>query len=711
LNVEDIYELSPLQRALLTRLLSGQGPTGHVRQAIYRLGPMNESFFWKAWAKVSERHPVLRTSFHWEGLKAPVQVVHRKAEPVPRVEDWTSLSADSQAARLVSYLKEDRERPFSLTLAPLIRWGLFRLGTGAFSFVWSYHPIILDGESAQLVFEEVLALSCEPRQEGFSLPVPGRFRDCVVRVRECGVDAAEDFWRRALRGFTVPTPLPRQVAGSQLKEEFQDQRLWLPPPGSAAIARAAERHGVTVETLLVASWALLLGGSRSNEDVVFGLSVSSRPATLPRGTALAGPLRNTVPVRVSLPAREPIGAWLGRLRQQLEAMGDYAFLSPDLVRGCAEVPPACPLYQTALAFEMRLPGQPGGADAQAVQAQPLPSSAARPNHPLVLSGRLQKNEFLLRLTHATDLLGPEAAERLIKRFRGLLMRLTRAPSDKPLGQVVPLRRQRHAALVCLRAQGERPTFFCVHGAGGSILPYGALAHHVGAGQPFYAFEPRGLEDRQRPQDRIEDMAASYLAILREVQPHGPYFLGGWSAGGLVAYEMARRLVGLGEEVALLALFDAAVPDPQREPARPRAILGQLARRYGVDLSGRKDLKTTTEALAVILREARAASTVSVEVSEADLRRQARLYRSHAMAVQAYSPPAYPGRLTLFRAAEQSDAQHSDQLGWDRFAAAVDVCVVPGNHETLFREPHVRALGEQLAQRLATAGRREGADTK
>src|SRR5207245_35503 len=97
----------------------------------------------------------------------------------------------------------------------------------------------------------------------------------------------------------------------------------------------------------------------------------------------------------------------------------------------------------------------------------------------------------------------------------------------------------------------KPAFYCVHPIGGTVLCYGALARRLGTDRPFCALEAQGLHGPEAPQTSVETLAARYVEAVRGHQPHGPYFLGGWSFGGVVAYEMACRLVKLGEPVALL----------------------------------------------------------------------------------------------------------------------------------------------------------------
>jgi pimeloyl-ACP methyl ester carboxylesterase len=138
-------------------------------------------------------------------------------------------------------------------------------------------------------------------------------------------------------------------------------------------------------------------------------------------------------------------------------------------------------------------------------------------------------------------------------------------------------------LVTLAAGGAGAPFFCVHPIGGSVFCYLDLARRLGGGRPFYALEARGLQAGEEPGGSVEEMAGRYLAAVRAVQPVGPYLLGGWSFGALVALEMARRLEEQGERVALLALFDPTdlSADGPAPPDDELALLRVLA----LDLDG------------------------------------------------------------------------------------------------------------------------------
>jgi pimeloyl-ACP methyl ester carboxylesterase len=129
-----------------------------------------------------------------------------------------------------------------------------------------------------------------------------------------------------------------------------------------------------------------------------------------------------------------------------------------------------------------------------------------------------------------------------------------------------------SSLVPIQPQGDKPPFFCIHGLGGEVLSFRELAMHLGAEQPFYGLQPQGLDGKQPLHNRIEDMATQYIREIQTLQPQGPYFLGGYSFGGIVAFEMAQQLQRQGQKVALLAMLDSSLPgSDQRSPFLKRVV--------------------------------------------------------------------------------------------------------------------------------------------
>jgi thioesterase domain-containing protein len=272
---------------------------------------------------------------------------------------------------------------------------------------------------------------------------------------------------------------------------------------------------------------------------------------------------------------------------------------------------------------------------------------------------------------------------------------------------------RTSCLVPLRPQGSRKPLFCVHPLGGTTLCYFSLARHLDPHQPFYAVRAPELDGEREPHTRIEDMAACYVAAILAIQPEGPYLLGGWSLGGVIAFEMARQLHGRGLRVALVALLDTESPGwpatvsphaaPGAEEVRGKGeeedatLLADLASDLNIPVS-RKMLRRLApgERLDYVLRRA------GGEPGEADvIRRTVERYfstcKAQERALAAYRPTNYPGPVTLFRCrAKRCNNEKERAYGWDELVAGgVQILAVPGSHQSMVTEPRVRVLARKL----------------
>ncbi len=255
---------------------------------------------------------------------------------------------------------------------------------------------------------------------------------------------------------------------------------------------------------------------------------------------------------------------------------------------------------------------------------------------------------------------------------------------------------------------SRPLFL-VHPVGGNVLCYADLARALGAGQPVYGLQAVGLADGQPPQQEVEEMAAAYVAALRAAQPHGPYRLGGWSAGGVIAYEMAQQLRRAGEEVELLALVDSALPDGSAAQADDAELLaglaGDLCGLAGTELAcnqARLRELGPDERLAQVLAWARTAGALPADAGVDLLRRLWEVYRANALAVSRYVAAPYHGRIHLLVASENRRRfLQGDALGWE-LAVKGDVHLkfLDGGHYDLLRAPLVDTLAIWLGSRLA-----------
>ena len=232
------------------------------------------------------------------------------------------------------------------------------------------------------------------------------------------------------------------------------------------------------------------------------------------------------------------------------------------------------------------------------------------------------------------------------------------------------------------APGARPPFFCVHPVAGDVLAFFPLARWLGPDQPFFGLQEPGLEDGCDPLTSIEAMAAEYLGAVRRVQPAGPYRLGGWSLGGLVAFEMAQQLRTQGEEVALLSIIDTAPGIPEGAPtnpahedeADPSQQLMVVARHFeglrGVDLGlTLADLagRPAEEQIRKFVGRVQLAGLMHSEDTLGQIHRFLRVYRAGVRAYRAYRPRPYGGPITLIRASTQASGAPAD-LGWSAFTS-------------------------------------------
>jgi amino acid adenylation domain-containing protein len=287
----------------------------------------------------------------------------------------------------------------------------------------------------------------------------------------------------------------------------------------------------------------------------------------------------------------------------------------------------------------------------------------------------------------------------------------------------------HASLVAIRTTGERAPVFFVHGGAGTVLLYEPLARRLGQDQPIYALQAAGLYGDAAPQDSVAAMANSYVRELRTVQPHGPYRLGGYCFGALVAFEMARVLADMGEKTEMLVAFngpspsyirrfrplfdeEGAVNDDRGESMRAaqpssRESLQRLwdERRSLLDFAVTVWQRSIRNVLVPRVRKLRfqlsLLTAVRLRRPLVEWVREAGAFQALSMAAQEkYDPPRYNGDMVVVRA---ENLYHQDDLGWgDHVEGRVDVIEVAGAQLTpraSMRDEYVSPIVEALRARL------------
>jgi thioesterase domain-containing protein/acyl carrier protein len=275
--------------------------------------------------------------------------------------------------------------------------------------------------------------------------------------------------------------------------------------------------------------------------------------------------------------------------------------------------------------------------------------------------------------------------------------------------------RRHVHLVPMNGAltgraGARTPFFLAAGMFGNVLNLRHLAHLVGSDRPFHGLQARGLFGDLAPHETFEEAARDQLAELREVQPHGPYLLGGFSGGGLVAYEMAQQLVAAGEEVAALILLDT--PLPGRDPIDALDKLHMHVQRINRE-GPRFFVNWLTSRIA--WEQERRRKAAGPGAAETGKFHDEAIEAAFRRALTRYDTKPYTGPVHLFRPAlpvvyrlrgnrlanQWREVIHADN-GWSRYVSDLTVREVPGDHDAMVLEPNVRVLAAHIRRVLDEA---------
>ncbi|MFO7587952.1 MAG: condensation domain-containing protein, partial [Gemmatimonadota bacterium] len=423
-RIEDIYPLSPMQQGMLFHSLREPDAGLYVEQTSWLIeADLAVEAFRQAWSEAVRRHSILRTSFAWDGLDEPMQVVHRSVELPFAFEDLRTLPASEREAVLAGRERDLRSAGFDLARPPLMRLSLFRLDERSFVFVWTHHHVLLDGWSVPLLLFEVvdsyraLAAGGEPRSR---LIRP--YRDYIAWLRGKDPASAREFWTRELAGFEAPTRLPAATregngpAAAAPSSIGGSHRVLMSRDLTSRMESLCRREGVTLSTLLHGAWGLVLARHAGEADVVFGSTVSGRPADLAGSEGMVGLFINTLPVRVRVDEGAEVGEWLRGLQGKLAELRAYEYSPLVEVQGWSEVPRGRPLFETLFVFENYPVQEKEAAGGLEVRER---ASHSRTNFPLTVAAS-PGAELGLEFSCDGELYDVRAIERLAGRFERLL---------------------------------------------------------------------------------------------------------------------------------------------------------------------------------------------------------------------------------------------------------------------------------------------------
>ncbi|HZI16880.1 MAG TPA: amino acid adenylation domain-containing protein [Myxococcus sp.] len=292
-----------------------------------------------------------------------------------------------------------------------------------------------------------------------------------------------------------------------------------------------------------------------------------------------------------------------------------------------------------------------------------------------------------------------------------LASLFQAPTVEALASLLRQVPAPFSPLVPIQPGGNQRPLFLVHPVGGNVLSYAELSRRLGPDQPVYGLQSPGLDGQQPPPGTLEEMAALYLEALRTVQPQGPYRLGGWSMGAVVAFELARQLHARGEAVELLALIDPSPATADRvqvdteDAAQVAALFARDQAHLAASGPWMPDASVIRQGVDAVLQHlldaGLQAGLLVPEVGLPQLRTLFDVFASNTRALKHYVPGSYAGPVVLLRASEGPRAEEPTRdRGWAALIpGGLELRDVPGDHYGVLREPGVGVLAELLSALL------------
>jgi len=456
-EVADVYPLSPMQQGMLFHSIYEQGSGNYINQMRVDVDGLDVQAFRQAWSAALEAHDILRSGFIWQGdLDHAVQVVRKQVVLPFSMHDWRAV--DGQAQALDSLADADRQRGFDLAEAPLLRLVLVRTEESRYHLIFTCHHILMDGWSTSQLLGEVLQ-----RYAGQSVPsAAGSYRDYIAWLQRQDARAAEQFWHGQMASFNEPTRLAQAVRNAEPDGQGHHVHHQAFDAGRTVRVEAfARAQRVTVNTLVQATWLLLMQRYTGQSAVCFGATVAGRPAALAGMEAQIGLFINTLPV-VGVPQSEQsVAQWIGQVQASNLAMREYEHTPLYDVQRWAGLGGEA-LFDSLVVFESYpvsealQQGAPSGLQFGAVQVR------EQTNYPLTVLVSLG-DSLAIQYRHDRAHWSREAIEQLAHHFGTLLEALV-SDASAALGDLPLLDAAQHQRIVqdWNRTQASYPADRCIH---------------------------------------------------------------------------------------------------------------------------------------------------------------------------------------------------------------------------------------------------------
>jgi amino acid adenylation domain-containing protein len=342
-NFDDVCALSPLQQ----EIFSDPSQAEYFEQALWTTdAPLDGEILKQSWSMLVQRHPILRTLFR-QARKQPVQVIRAAVQVSLTLH---SLNHEAEAEReeaLEQVVRRERMLPLDIAKGPLFRLNIFRFSENNFKTLLTYHPILLDRQSVEMLHLEVSSIySALLRGEAIPDPDSPAIKDFILWLKRQDSSEASRYWEQSIHAAPVtyfPTDHPSQSAEDL---RYEKREISIAPDLAFAVTKLADEYAVSVSAFLQGAWAVILARFTGASDITFGIDLHGRPSGLNGSERIAGKFAHTLPVRVQLQAGEKLPDLLHSLQQQMINVHRFSFIPLSQVWAAAGHDPSVTLFNT-----------------------------------------------------------------------------------------------------------------------------------------------------------------------------------------------------------------------------------------------------------------------------------------------------------------------------------------------------------------------------
>jgi amino acid adenylation domain-containing protein/non-ribosomal peptide synthase protein (TIGR01720 family) len=426
-NLESVYPLSPMQEGMLFHALYSPESEVYMTQInLDFVGQLNSSAFNKAWQSVIDKYTILRTSFVSGSVSKPLQRVHKFVKCNVELFDFIEFEEKEIQTRLDTLSENDRTNGFDLTKAPLSKFKLIKVSENKHHFIWTHHHILLDGWCLSIVFKEFYDnYQAASNNEEIKIENIDKYEDFIYYLQEQDKSKAEEFWKSYLKGFENPTPIPIGNNNQKADETdtYKQNGITLNTEDTKLLNDFSKEHHLTINTLVQSAWSLLLSRYSGENDIVFGMTVSGRPASLPGVEERVGLFINTLPLRVKVDGNQNVIKWLQILQEQQPLLREYEYMPLVNIQSLSEVSNSENLFNSILVFENYPIGESGNTKNSSLEIENV-QSFEKTNYQLTILASVGNN-LAINISYNNTIYSTDIIEQTLGHFREVLLNIVK----------------------------------------------------------------------------------------------------------------------------------------------------------------------------------------------------------------------------------------------------------------------------------------------